>query len=171
MLRNWPMKHSPLRPQQPTYPYLLPSQPPMFFPNITTNVLRTELVKKLYLRIMSASKLMIVLLNTPACSNHDSLDGNLRGPPSATAFRSACVTTVTPTAPHTLAHHVLYVLPRRCSAHLRHLPPAASPTQNLPRIPFAAISASLTFCPLFRLPAFYNLLAGCWIWCHEGNLP
>ena len=62
----------------------------------------------------------------------------------------------------------------RCSTHLgvlRHLPPPESPTRNLPKNLFVAISASLTFCPLFWVPAFYNLLAGCWIWCHEGNLP
>ena len=82
---------------------------------------------------------MIVLLNAPACSNRDPLDGNLSGPPRATTSRSACVTTVTPTARRTLANHVLHVLPSRCSAHLgvlRHLPSAtaASPTRNLLKI-------------------------------------
>ena len=38
------------------------------------------------------NELKIVLLNSPACSNRDPLDGTLSGPPSATAFRSACVT-------------------------------------------------------------------------------
>ena len=38
-----------------------------------------------------------VVLNTPACSNRGRLNGNLSGPPSASAFRSACVTFVTPT--------------------------------------------------------------------------
>ena len=51
-------------------------------------------------------RLMFVLLNTPACSNRGRLDGNLSGRPSACAFRSACVTIVTPTARRTLANHV-----------------------------------------------------------------
>ena len=150
-------------------------------PSITTaHVLSTRHHQRpshrAYQEALSANnELMIVLLNNPACSNRDPLDGNLSGPPSATVFRSECITTVTPTARGTLANHVLHVLPSRCSAHLgvlRHLPPtaAASPTRNLPKIPFVAISVSLTYCQLFWVPAFYNLLAGCWIWCHKGNL-
>ena len=55
LLRNWSMKRSPLRPQQPTYPPLLPSQPPTLSPNTTTNALRIALVNTLYLRIMRLS--------------------------------------------------------------------------------------------------------------------
>ena len=57
LLWNWPMNNSPLRPQQPTCPHLLPSQPPMFFPHATINVLHIELIKKLYLQIMSSPRL------------------------------------------------------------------------------------------------------------------
>ena len=117
----------------------------------------------------------LLLLNTPACSNRGRLNGNLSGPPSASAFRSACVTIVTPTARRTLDNHVqsetafvtsvtLTVLPRGCPEHLgvlRPLPPGKSPTRNLPKIPFAAISGSLTYCPLFWVSAFSNLFAGC----------
>ena len=118
--------------------------------------------------IMSSPKLMIVLLNTPACSNRDPLDGNLSGPPSATVFRSACVTTVTPTTRRTLANTYFPAgVPHTLVSFATYLQPQA---QNLPKIPFVAISVSLTYCPLFWVPAFYYLLAGCWIWCHKGNL-
>ena len=125
------------------------------------------------------NELMLVLLNNPACSNCGRLYGNLSGPPSASAFRSAFLTIVTPTARRTLDNHVqsatafrrayvtamtLIVLPRGCSANLgvlRPLPPDESPIRNLPKIPFVAISGSLTYCPLFWVSAFSNLFAGC----------
>ena len=86
----------------------------------------------------------------------DGILGNLSKPPSATVFRRACITTVTPTTQRTLANHVLHVLPSRCSAHvgvIRHLPPTAStsPTWTSPKF--------LLWPSQFRLPTAHHF--GC----------
>ena len=154
-------------------PHLLPSQPPTLSPNATINVIRIVLVNKLFLRIMSSPRLILVLLNTPACSNR----GRLKWKPKRAAKRERFQKrmhhyhdthrTTHIGQPRTKRDHFL-----KCMRHFRDTHCTSPRVSRTPWRPSAPTSRRIShsepsqnchlgLTPLFWVSAFSNLFAGC----------